>query len=477
MLPDDSLTLKQMRPRVHRALRNWPHAAPDAQEWLEGLLLVHEARKNIAASAHAPVALRKATNEVLLDSLHLLRDQDDVGAQLLKERFIDGCAIKSLALKYNRGDGWISHTQVRALDNLTRIIITREIAARAAYVAELQSMLPVSAETRLFGIDLIEPKIRHQLLDDDALGLIAITGVGGIGKTVLAGRVAQNIATAFYFEHIIWLELPSRSTNNIGGDPDPEAMFEQLLAMLGQSLALPVVKHTTTAIASQLRQRKSLIIIDNLEEPADIAYFLPHLSRWTQPGRILLTSRAVPHSDIPVTTFALGELSPSAASALMDHHAGLLGLLHRVPLTDGDRDAIYAIVGGNPLALKVVVSMMVILPLAQILTDLHQGQSLTTDQLYRRIFFQAWHTISDDSRCVLLAMPFADEHGMAADHLLTISGLDAVNFWRAVPELLSRSLLEMQRRSSEEHIFRIHAIVEAFLRNDVIRWEPDGEKV
>jgi hypothetical protein len=448
-------------------LRQWQSITADEQSLLAGLMLVKDARRSIAAD-HAPIALRKATNEVLLDSLHVLAEHNSDGARLLEERFIDELGLQFLAHKYNRSADWISHAQRQALQDLTQVVILREQAQRERVLAQVRSQLPVSAETQLFGVDLIEPRIRQHLLDDSANGLVAVTGVGGIGKTVLAGRTAHNVAATFHFERIIWLEVPSRHPDAVAAAP--EIVFSRLCAALAQQLDLPAGENSVEAIARQLRRTPGLIIIDNLEDPADVAYFLPHLKRWMIPGKILLTSRAVPHGDVPVTTFALGELSAAAAGLLMIHHAALLGLLDDIPLTAGDKEAIYAVVGGNPLSLKIVISLLPILPLRHILDDLRAGNA-TSSQLFTRLFFQAWHSISDDARRVLLAMSFAGSSGTEADHLLSITGLDTHQFWHAVSVLRARSLLEVQRLSAEQTIFRIHAILATFLRNDVARWK------
>jgi len=67
------------------------------------------------------------------------------------------------------------------------------------------------------------------------------------------------------------------------------------------------------------------------------------------------------------------------------------------------------VVGGNPLALKLVVGQLCVLPLSQVLENLKQARGQTIDDLYTYIYWQAWHTLDETSQKVLLVMPLV--HG------------------------------------------------------------------
>lgn len=118
--------------------------------------------------------------------------------------------------------------------------------------------------------------------------------------------------------------------------------------------------------------------------------------------------------------------------------------------------------GGNPLALKLVVGMTARFPLPQVLSDLGRPQLGQVEAMYVRIFAAAWEAVSQSARVLLGGMPLVGEHGGNAAHLLAVSGLGEAEFWAALNELLGRSLLEMRGTASERR-YGLHALTRSFL--------------
>ena len=134
--------------------------------------------------------------------------------------------------------------------------------------------------------------------------------------------------------------------------------------------------------------------------------------------------------------------------------------------------SIYDISGGNPLALKLVVSLADVLPLPQILADLTHNRVGPIEDLYRHIYWQAWHTLTPHAQALLQAMPLVAASGALPEQMKMMAGLEDDAFWTAVHELSTRSLLEIQGTIHQRR-YNIHRLTETFLRTEIIHW-PEG---
>ena len=185
----------------------------------------------------------------------------------------------------------------------------------------------------------------------------------------------------------------------------------------------------------------------------------------------MLTSRVRPISNTAVYTYSLQELSFADAAALLRHHAQMIGLDALAAAEDETIESIYEVTGGNPLALQLVVSLAAVLPLPQILADLNKNRSGPIEDLYRHIYWEAWHTLSSPAQQLLQAMPLVAATGALPAQMQAMSGLDEGEFWTAVHELTARSLLQVQGNIQERR-YGIHRLTETFLHTEIIQLPP-----
>jgi transcriptional regulator with XRE-family HTH domain len=204
-----------------------------------------------------------------------------------------------------------------------------------------------------------ERALLRQWVLDQGSRLVAVLGLGGIGKSLLGTRVAHDLAPSF--ERVFWRSLRDAPTPGdwltealgfLAPDDPPEpggepALLRRFLELLGQTRCLLVLDNVETVLqpgghvggyrpgyecyGTLLRQvaevpHRSCLIVTSREEPSDL--------------RPLLGERG------PVRTLHLGGFGADDGRAL----------LHDKQL-DGDECAWRALVeryGGNGLALKVV---------------------------------------------------------------------------------------------------------------------------
>jgi WD40 repeat protein/transcriptional regulator with XRE-family HTH domain len=198
--------------------------------------------------------------------------------------------------------------------------------------------------------------LRHWLVQERCR-VVAVLGLGGIGKTALATHTARELAPQF--AGLCW-----RSLRNA---PPPE---EWLGAAIGALAPTPPVLPADLSarqglLLEVLRERRCLLVLDNLEtvlEPGAAGRYragyegygavLRQVAESAHQSCLLLTGREAPPElaplagVAPVRTLRLGALDLAACRALLQDK-GLLG----------DDDAWQALVGhygGNPLALSLV---------------------------------------------------------------------------------------------------------------------------
>lgn len=476
MRPNTQLDTDQLLSAVHLAMTNWNRLGEGDDDLLESLFLVCEERETIEDWQN-PLNRRKATNAVLTRALEKLEEQDETGAAVLRERFIEGQITRQVAARLHASPDQVNRWQRAALESLTHNLYSQERKLRDARYEHLLAGLPVSPYTQLFGLQEIKKEIIGQLLRDGEPYVVAIAGIGGIGKTSLADAVVRQVIPTLAFQKVAWL----RAATDPLGEPaiSKEASWEFLLASLLENLGL--VDGSSTApdecmerLVLLLRERPSLVVVDNLEKEAHTQYVLAQARKLVNPSKFLLTTRARPTVSAPAFFRSVEELPFNDAAGLLHHHAETIGSQALAAAGEADYEAIYEVTGGNPLALKLVAGLAAVLPLSQILDGLAISRAGPIETMYRHIYWEAWRSLSQEGQQLLQAMPLVAETGALPEQMVAMSGLAEDHFWPAVTELFSRSLLDV-RGNVRERRYSIHRLTETFLRTEIINWPEEEE--
>ena len=467
-----AFSLIDLRSAVYAALKAWHQTNGNSHDLLDMLLLTHIRRELLASTS--PTSLRLAANEVLLNGIDELKRQEPEFANVLLNRFADQEQLRQIAQRMHVSESTVSRLQVRSIDSLVTVLYEQEIEQRISKQQFIEANLPAPSYTELFGRAQICTHIQELILSEAGPSVISLVGIGGIGKTALADAVVRKIAPLFCFEHVIWLRAEPQTMS--GWSNNPQVSFESIIYDLAESLDIETVQHShierLTLIRQILKSKPCLIVIDNLETEQDTAYLLSELNNLAQPSKFLLTSRTRAILNVSsIYYYTVPRLTKKEASDLLFQQAELLGIGLFSSIDPQNIETIYKIVGGNPLALKIVVSMLDLLSLPQILNNLSKNPSGAIESMYLHIYWQAWQILTSQARSLLQAMPLVSESGGEPDYLQSISRLPDNEFWPALQELRNRSLIEV-RGTLQEKKYGIHRLTRTFLYTEINHWSP-----
>lgn len=333
-------------------------------------------------------------------------------------------------------------------------------------------------EMSLFGASQAQRRLRPVLQQHTAPWLVAIDGIGGIGKTSLAKLLASDLMKTDRFQDLAWvsakqeefepgfgLQLVQKAALTL------DTLVDELLKQLKEEPHPASPEEKRVVLADLLAQQPYLIVIDNLETMVDSETLLPFLRRCLNPTKFLLTSRRSLRDHADVFCLTLNQLSQVDTLALLRHEAEMRGISALANASEAQLETIYQVVGGNPLALKLVVGQINVLPLPTVLENLTLAHGKPVDELYTYIYWQAWQALDKSSRAALLVMPLAQGGGL--EQLRAVSELEPEALDQALAHLTALSLVEVSG-NLEERRYYIHRLTETFLLHEVVKWQQSS---
>lgn len=368
------------------------------------------------------------------------------------------------------------------------------------------SRLEPLPDQALFGVDAAMETIGGAIDAEDRSWLVAIEGIGGLGKTTLANALVKNKvakwqasgtsassvddsteagfvaagaetdSSTLQFQDIGWVSakqeeyLPDRGIQSTGRPAlDEESLMDQLLAQLADGpYPTGSSQEKRLALTQLLKEKSCLVVVDNLETAIDYQALLPLMRQLANPSKFLITSRMSLAGQGDVFAYSLSEVAEEDALAFLRHEAESRGMVALAAASDDQLRSIYETVGGNPLALKLVLGQLQFLPLDQILNSLRQADSDRSDQLYTYIYWEAWQMLDATARHLWLCLPVVPNATFA--QLQNISGLDVDALQPAIMKLRNLSLIEVGGDLNEIR-YRLHRLTETFLMHEVVKWQ------
>ena len=364
-------------------------------------------------------------------------------------------------------DGLIAlpHAQVQRLEQ-TGNALTRAL-----------SNLPSRRYSHLVGreeeIGTLLGKLRSP--DPTTPPVIAITGLGGIGKTALAYEIVERVMLEGLFDGMVWESAKAEELESgqiVRLLRPPALSFEALVSAIARQLGYDALlqlppSELQNRVRHILQTGSYLIVVDNLEtveayeELARQLHGLLSPSQAPQPSRALLTSRER-LTEIPyIYDHYIQGLSEPASMEFIEQEArdrGATGILQA-----GQRllDRVFEVTYGMPLAIKLIISQFIAgIPLD---TELDRLKGAKEEELYEFIYMRLWFKLSIPSQKVLIAAA-AFASSVARFMLQPVSKTTDEEFEAAIPELVRMSLIEpSEHPTAAQRRYSIHPITRWFI--------------
>lgn len=308
----------------------------------------------------------------------------------------------------------------------------------------------------------------EQWLIKDNCRLIAILGMGGVGKTALAIKLAEQ--TASQFETVIWRSLRS--------SPPLEDLLEDIVQAFGEKLPanFPVtVEGRISGLMAYWRSHRCLLVLDQVEailRPHELAgsyregyedygHLFTRLGEERHKSCCLVTSREKPRdialmagANLPVRTFQLGGLNLEAGIKLFQVKGQWGSKL--------EQEYIVRLYANNPQLIKIVVTTIQDVFAGDVTEFLAAGAVVFGE--IRELLDQQFTRLSLLEKQVMYGLASKTElGGLPVEPRTLIFGLSKWQHLEALESLQRRSLIE-----KESSHFTQKPIVKAYVTQKLV---------
>lgn len=311
------------------------------------------------------------------------------------------------------------------------------------------------------------------VLSDDRNKLIAISGIGGQGKSSLAACHALNCRKSNHLKFVEWRDCREQT------DTLHTILLKAVQSLVGDGVSVDALKELgadrlARELVKVLESENGLIVFDNVDHYVDLETGAPlgalkALLDAVQPERLksqlLFTSRP-----------PLKIESPNAAwvplKGLNDHDARILFEQKSLAsISDCDFSFLREVTEGHPLWISLIAARCrhQSVPTKAVLEEIVSGKGA----LPERTLLSIWNTLTDKQKTVLrtlaeLERPLPESEVGDIDFELNFN-----QFSKALRALKLLGLIELRQRESGADVLDLHPLIRQYTRTNFPRLERE----
>lgn len=447
--------------------------------WAQGVRANLSEKRLAATLTRITIELRRGRYADLVPDLTALLDEhptdETVAGQLMTASY--GCGRQADALRvYDTVRRRLAQEYGTApgggLARVHQLILRQapvtELIARRAPATPTPNTLPSHGE--LIGRAGESGILRAAAPGDGAIALHAVSGMPGVGKSLLAVHAARRLRDRFP-DGQLYIDLRGHVP---GQQPlAPVDALAQLLRVLGVPAGSipPALDELTSLWRTLLSARRVVIVLDDAADPEQVRPLLPGSSQ----SLVIVSSRRRLTGLPGLRTLTLDTLPTDDAMALFEHLVGAERARNR--------DETYEVVrlcGHLPLAIELAAGRLNSRPswsLSHLVQRLARGPDRLGEirdgfRAVARAFEMSYHTLTTDQQRVfrLLSLHLGvefDAHSTAA-----LVGLPPGESEQILEELLDANLIQERR----PEVYRFHDLVKEYAHKLTLSEDPPGAR-
>jgi hypothetical protein len=341
---------------------------------------------------------------------------------------------------------------------------------------QASSYLPPKTYYRFVGrfdkLDQIIPALR----EPERKAMIAVIGLGGIGKTALAREVVEHCLQENTFNHIVWTSFKTEHfiSEAIVKSGGASYSFAELLSEIGRQcnqldIARMPPEQRQTAVKYLLATKRVLVVMDNLETVSDSEALVAAIFQILGKSKVLITSRHHLKNE-QVFTVDLGGFPEDEGVIFLREESKERGIEVVAQASRPQLVEIHQVTGGAPLAMKLVIGQMSRQPMEIVLYTLKEAAFKGQDyDFYRFVYQHSWELLGINARMTLVDMSvYPPITGGAVADVQAVSQVELSTFWVAMKQLVMLSLVDKTGVVGQER-YALHPLTQYFIRSDITK--------